>query len=102
MPAAIPIAIALGTAGGAAIAGSEESKGATKAAGTQATAATQAAGIQANTTAQALQAQQEQQQYARTQYANYLGRMQPYEMAGNQAVTTLQQALSGGIPSVRN
>lgn len=59
---------------------------------------------QTDATNKALAVAKEQQQYQRTQYANYLTRMQPYDAIGQQAVTRLQDVLGapGAIPSVRN
>jgi len=103
MPAAVPIAVAAGGVIGGYLSGHEQSKGVTAAAGTQATAATQAQQIQADTAAKALAAQQEQQQYSRSQYADYLTRMQPYTATGQQAITRLSDVLGpSSIPSVRN
>jgi hypothetical protein len=91
MPAAIPLAIALGTAGGGAAAGYFQGRGATKGAKIQSEAATRAAQIQAESEAAALaftkqQAENEyrnQEVVRRANYDQWVSQQQRYGTIGN-------------------
>jgi hypothetical protein len=91
MPAAIPLAIALGTAGGGAAAGYFQGRGATKGAKIQSDAATRAAEIQAKSETEALaftkqQAENEyknQELARRANYDQWVSQQQRYGTIGN-------------------